>query len=72
MEAEAQISRDSNTQFQPEPVVSVQKGDPGVSSSVANAVIPQQPGLFCASFLFLIYWAVEFDTCSCWDGKLKD
>lgn len=55
MEAEAQISRDSNTQFQPEPVVSVQKGDPGVSSSVANAVIPQQPGLFCASFLFLIY-----------------
>ncbi|XP_014509919.1 TSL-kinase interacting protein 1 [Vigna radiata var. radiata] len=43
MEAEAQISRDSNTQFQPEPVVSVQKGDPGVSSSVANAVIPQQP-----------------------------
>ncbi|KAK7346351.1 hypothetical protein VNO80_20869 [Phaseolus coccineus] len=43
MEAEAQISHHSSTQFQPEPVVSVQNGDPGVSSYVANAVIPQQP-----------------------------
>ncbi|ESW28129.1 hypothetical protein PHAVU_003G261500 [Phaseolus vulgaris] len=43
MEAEAQISHNSSTQFQPEPVVSVQNGDPGVSSYVANAVIPQQP-----------------------------
>jgi len=53
MEAEAQISHDSNTQFQPEPVVSVQNGDPGVSSSVANVVIPQQPGLFCASIILI-------------------
>jgi len=50
MEAEAQISHNSSIQFQPEPVVSVQNGDPGVSSYVANAVIPQQTGQFCASF----------------------
>ncbi|XP_027345175.1 TSL-kinase interacting protein 1 isoform X2 [Abrus precatorius] len=43
MEAEAQISHDLNTQLQPEAVFSVQNGDLGVSSSVANAVIPQQP-----------------------------
>ncbi|KAK7262955.1 hypothetical protein RJT34_30537 [Clitoria ternatea] len=43
MEVEVQISHDSNTQLQPETVVSVQNGDPGTSSSVANAAMPQQP-----------------------------
>lgn len=44
MEVEAQITHDSNTQLQPEAAFSVQNGDPGVSSSVANVVNPpQQP-----------------------------
>ncbi|XP_020207335.1 TSL-kinase interacting protein 1 [Cajanus cajan] len=43
MEVEAQITHDSDTQLQPETVVSVQNGNPGVSSAVANAVNPQQP-----------------------------
>ncbi|KAG5050846.1 hypothetical protein JHK87_003044 [Glycine soja] len=43
MEVEVPISLDSNNQLQPETVVSVQIGDPGVSLSVANAVNPQQP-----------------------------
>lgn len=44
------ISLDLNNQLQPETVVSVQIGDPGVSLSVANAVNPQQPGQF-SSFI---------------------
>ncbi|KAL2333798.1 hypothetical protein Fmac_015011 [Flemingia macrophylla] len=43
MEVEAQTTHDSNTQLQPETVLSVQNGNPGVSSAVANAVNPQQP-----------------------------
>jgi len=50
MEVEVPISLDLNNQLQPETVVSVQNGDPGVSSSVANAVNPQQPGQF-SSFI---------------------
>ncbi|KAK7392797.1 hypothetical protein VNO78_21245 [Psophocarpus tetragonolobus] len=43
MEVEVPISYDSSNQLQPETiVVSVQNLDPGVSSSVANAVNPQQ------------------------------
>lgn len=51
------ISLDLNNQLQPETVVSVQNGDPGVSSSVANTVNPQQPGQF-SSFIpnfYLVY-----------------
>lgn len=57
MEVEVPISLDLNNQLQPETVVSVQNGDPGVSSSVANTVNPQQPGQF-SSFIpnfYLVY-----------------
>ncbi|KAK2407840.1 TSL-kinase interacting protein [Trifolium repens] len=44
MQTEAEIVTDLNTQLHPEIVVSVQNEDPGVSTSLANAVIlPQQP-----------------------------
>ncbi|CAL5197277.1 unnamed protein product [Lathyrus oleraceus] len=44
MQAEAEILIDFNTQLHSEAVVSVQNGDPGVSTSLANDVVmPQQP-----------------------------
>ncbi|KAK7376090.1 hypothetical protein VNO78_34942 [Psophocarpus tetragonolobus] len=43
MEVETPISHDSNDQLQPKTVLSVQNGDPGVSSSVVNAINPQLP-----------------------------
>lgn len=45
MQADAEILIDFNTQLHSETVVSVQNGDPGVSTSLANDVVmPQQPG----------------------------
>lgn len=65
MQAEAQISLDSNTQLQSETVDSVQNEDPGVSSSPANAVMPQQPGQFSNFRLYSFYlsygWEVLFN-----------
>lgn len=43
MQAEAQISIDLNTELHSETVVSVPNGDPGVSSSPTDALMPQQP-----------------------------
>ncbi|OIV93582.1 hypothetical protein TanjilG_04814 [Lupinus angustifolius] len=45
MQVEAKNSLDLNTQIYPETVVSTQKEDVGVSLSLTNAVIPQQPVL---------------------------
>lgn len=53
MQAEAQISHD------PETVVSIQNGDPGVSSSLENAVMPQQPGQFFALAFLLEYNSIK-------------
>lgn len=44
MQAETQIALDSNTHLHPEAVVSIQNGDPGVSLSLTNTVMVQQPG----------------------------
>lgn len=59
MQDEAQILIDLNTQLHSETVVSVQNEDPGVSSSLVNAVImSQQPGQFLTlNLIFLNFYS---------------
>lgn len=58
MQAEVQTSIDLNTELHSETVVSVPNGDPGVSSSPTDALMPQQPRQFLKLnlyFSFLIF-----------------
>lgn len=62
----------SNPQLVPETDVSAQNGDPGVSSSDANAIMPEMPGqlfnlhaYFSFFFLFLYGLAVFFMLVAC-------
>jgi hypothetical protein len=64
MQTEVEIVTDLNTQLHPEIVVSVQNEDPGVSTSLANAVIlPQQPGQFLILNLHLFDFFLEVCVC---------
>lgn len=72
MQAEAQISVNPNTNLQPENAVSIQNGDPGVSSSLSNAATTQQPGQFLTFILIFYYvwrWVLIIDACDGWEVK---